>query len=443
MLAIPPVLESHLRLLLIPSLASALLCATITLAAGDDGPVDAVALLPTPASAMSAQPHLAGVGDTLVLSWLEPDPAGGKVLRQAVMDDAGWETRPAVAAGRRWFVNWADFPSVVPIDDQGLWAAHWLQRRPGGRYSYDVFLSLSQDAGQTWSAPLIAHTDDTATEHGFVSLFPWDGVVGALWLDGRYTGGDHHQHGAAQSDRSQARGMTLRAGRFSPLGERLQAVEVDDLVCDCCQTDVTVSSAGPVAAYRNRTLDELRDIHIARLVNGRWTVGGPVGTRRWQVRGCPVNGPAIDADGDRVAVAWYSGADDEPRVSVAWSADAGAHFGPAVTIDARSPLGRVDVSLLNTVPGALVSWLGRGSDGEAGQRAQISVRFVGEDGRVGPILPLVQTLAARPSGFPQLALWREQLVLAWTDAEAERVRSARVPLAALLPRALGEGVPAD
>ncbi|MEM9383457.1 MAG: exo-alpha-sialidase [Pseudomonadota bacterium] len=424
----------------VSSLGILVLSASAALARQGDGLADSVQFVPTPAGTQSAQPHLASVGDTLVLSWLEPVSGGGKVLRQAVLSETGWQARPAVATGRQWFVNWADFPSVVPIDDQGLWAAHWLQRRPGGRYSYDVYLSLSQDAGHTWSAPLLAHTDGTATEHGFVSLFPWGDAVGALWLDGRYTGSDggHDHADATAKPEPTVRGMTLRAARFAPAGARLEALEVDDLVCDCCQTDVAVTSSGPVAAYRNRTLDEVRDIHIARLVDGGWVLGGPVGTRRWKVRGCPVNGPAIDAHGNRVAVAWYSGADDQPLVNLAWSTDAGASFGAPVTVDSRAPLGRVDVALLTGARGALVSWLRHVGKGEAGARGEISLRFVGETGQVGPILPLVETLAARPSGFPQLAVWKEQLVLAWTDAEAERVRSASVPLAALLGEDLKE-----
>ena len=384
----------------------------------------ALQALPTPAAADSAQPHLAVHGEIIVLSWLEPGPSAGTALRHAVLEQGRWVNRPLVASGERWFVNWADFPSVVPIN-ASLWAAHWLQRTPGGPYSYDVHLSLSRDGGNSWSAPFVAHTDGTPAEHGFVSLFSWNGDVGALWLDGRYTSG----HGSHDHDQAGAGGMTLRAGRFAADGKRLRVMEVDDLVCDCCQTDVAIASSGPVVAYRNRTPDDVRDIHVARLVDDQWQLVGAVGSRRWQVRGCPVNGAAIDAAGERVALAWYSGADDQARVELAWSVDAGASFGPQIAVDDADPLGRVDVALLGDDRGALVSWLRRAADGK---RGQISLRHVDAQGRMGEVLPLVDTLAGRPSGFPQAVVQGDHLVLAWTDVQAGRVRSARIRLSDLL-----------
>jgi hypothetical protein len=49
-------------------------------------------------------------------------------------------SRTTVGAIRRpspsgdFFVNWADFPSVV-AGSEGTLFAHWLQRRAGGKYA--------------------------------------------------------------------------------------------------------------------------------------------------------------------------------------------------------------------------------------------------------------------------------------------------------------------
>ena len=86
-------------------------------------------------------------------------------------------------------MNLADFPSVVPITDE-LWAAHWLVKRPGGIYSYDIAIAVSTDSGQSWGKPFTPHALGTRTEHGFVSLFPWRQAIGALWLDGRRRSGN-------------------------------------------------------------------------------------------------------------------------------------------------------------------------------------------------------------------------------------------------------------
>ena len=72
--------------------------------------------------------------------------------------------------------------------------------------------------------------------------------------------------------------------------------------------------------------------------------------------GCPVNGPAVAAQGDLVAIAWFTAAQDDPSVLVAFSEDGGRSHGEPLRVDHGSPLGRVDVLLLDhgTV---LVSWL--------------------------------------------------------------------------------------
>ena len=63
----------------------------------------------------------------------------------------------------------------------------------------------------------------------------------------------------------------------------------------------------------------------------------------WQIEGCPVNGPAIDTDGGRAVVAWFTAANNTPKVKVAFSGDDGVTFGKAFEIDKGTPSGRVDV----------------------------------------------------------------------------------------------------
>jgi hypothetical protein len=69
---------------------------------------------------------------------------------------ARWTVEPhkgEAARGNDWFVNWSDFPSVVPIDES-FWVAHWLINKEGENvYHYDIAISVSRDAGMTWSAP--------------------------------------------------------------------------------------------------------------------------------------------------------------------------------------------------------------------------------------------------------------------------------------------------
>ena len=69
-----------------------------------------------------------------------------------------------------------------------------------------------------------------------------------------------------------------------------------------------------LAAYRDRTEDEIRDIAVARLTKDGWQPPVRVHDDGWELAGCPVNGPAISTHEDRVAVAWFTGADDVAAV---------------------------------------------------------------------------------------------------------------------------------
>ncbi|MEM6818835.1 MAG: sialidase family protein [Pseudomonadota bacterium] len=355
----------------------------------------------------AALPHLAKT-DTghVVLSWVETDSTGSE-LRFSVLGPNGWSAADTAAEGSDWFINWADFPSVVPLG-QSRWMAHWLRKRPGNKYSYDVVVSVSDDAGQNWRSGITPHLDNTPTEHGFVSLFTIEGAAAALWLDGRNTSG-HHGHDGGP--------MTVRAATFDEHGDIDRSYLVDSMVCDCCQTDSAVTAEGPVVVYRNRTAEEIRDIHISRFVDGGWTESQPVSDDRWQIDGCPVNGPAVAAEDQRVATAWYTAANDQPAIRLALSTDNGATFPTTVTVDSTRPLGRVDVAYLNADTIA-ISWLRQTGAGSA----DIVLGLFDQEGRALSERIVEETSPLRQSGFPQMVEYGDGLLFAWTELEGSKTR---------------------
>ena len=80
-----------------------------------------------PAGVPSAQPSLVERDGRLYLSWIESND-GLHRLRHAVDDGTAFTAPREVASGRDWFVNWADFPAMVVLDDGSL-AAHLLVKR--------------------------------------------------------------------------------------------------------------------------------------------------------------------------------------------------------------------------------------------------------------------------------------------------------------------------
>jgi len=363
----------------------------------------------SPAAPGSLAPHLAVTpAGEAVMSWLEPTSDDAHAVKYSILQGDTWSAPLSVAESSGWFVNWADFPSVMPITAQ-QWAAHWLVKRPGGTYSYDIALTTSADGGASWAPPLTPHTDNTPTEHGFVTMFPWSGGIGAVWLDGRHMKPDTDSDSSPDNNKKYG-GMTLRYAHLSYNGETLDDGEIDNLVCDCCQTDAAMAPAGPIVTYRDRTTAEIRDISVTRYVDGHWADPVTVSDDQWHIPGCPVNGPAIAADGNHVVVAWYGAPNRESRVKVAWSQDAGQTFSAPMIVDEAGVKGRVDVALL---PGGLsvVSWMAKSADGTG----QMRIRQITSDGKAGPIQLLAEGKYSRNAGFPQMIRAGNRLVYAWPE----------------------------
>lgn len=370
-----------------------------------------VRMLPTPCK-QGGEPNLYISNDgTPFLSWVEYLDDTTDALYFSRLEDGHWGAPSEIARGSNWFVNWADFPSLSGFNGgTEKLAAHWLAMAGEGTYDYDVQIATSPDGGKTWQDPFIPHQDGIQAEHGFVTLLPaGNNRMFAVWLDGRNTkasesAGHGHGHGA----------MSLRAGFFSDKGEMLDEQEVDGRVCDCCQTDAVLIPDGLIVAYRDRSEEEIRDIFVARWVNGQWQAPMKVQEDNWKISGCPVNGPALASREDQVALAWYTAARDTPKVLLAFSHDSGAHFDTPLRLDGGKPLGRVDVSWIDEQRLA-VSWME-----EVGEEAEARIAVIDKHGpNTQKTIVLVRNSKARSSGFPILeAMGNDELLAAWTQADS-------------------------
>jgi len=367
--------------------------------------------------------HVTATGKAL-LSWIEFLNDTTDALVFSSLKNDGWGPPQTFATGSDWFVNWADFPAIVArSDDEKSLAAHWLQKSAGGTYDYDIRVVQSADGGSTWGNPFTLHRDGVEAEHGFVSLLPLpDGRIFATWLDGRFTKTEKAESRENGHEHGHAGAMTLRCAAFDKTGWLTDEAELDNKVCDCCQTAAALTSKGVIVAYRNRSDEENRDIFYTRQKDGGWSPSKAIFADNWHITGCPVNGPALAADGETVALAWFTAANEKPEVKVTLSTDAGDSFGLPVRLDSGTPAGRVDVILLSKKK-ALVCWLE--NVGEVAEIRAIEVDVNGQKGR--PFL-VAQTSAARSSGFPRMERVGDKVVFAWTEVigEGTSVRSAWV-----------------
>jgi hypothetical protein len=360
-----------------------------------------VELMKSPAPVSSAEPNLTVTpSGRVLLSWVQK-MQGGHALYFASRNGAVWSEPKIIAKGDDWFVNWADFPSLVGLMDGSL-VAHWLVKSGRDTYDYDVHIARSMDGGDSWGSAIVPHRDQVKAEHGFVSLLPCSrDAVSVVWLDGRSL----KQGGLAGGRGS----MTLRYVEVEAGGALINEALLDERVCECCQTSAAMSASGPVIVYRDRSDGEVRDIAIIRRVDGQWQDPHLVYPDGWKIAGCPVNGPSVAASGKHVAVAWFSAANDKARVQVAMSHDCGATFADPVRLDEASPLGRADV-VVRPDGSAFVCWLARGE-----QSGLVRLARLDEQGDVGDEVTIAKTGSARANGFPRMVLVGDDLLFAWTD----------------------------
>lgn len=354
-----------------------------------------------PASGNHGLPYLeTGLDDVLRCSWVETS-GDTATLKFSEFLNEQWQSPEEVASGTDWFVNWADYPKISATKSTMI--AHYLQKSAPDTYAYDVKAKIRNEAG--WGQAFKVHNDTMQAEHGFVSIMPLKGdQFRMVWLDGRNTSGPH------------AGAMTLRTATIDAKGVISGRSLLDDRVCDCCATAATFTANGPLVAFRDRSNEEIRDIYITQLAEEKWSTPEAVHNDLWEIAGCPVNGPSLDASADMVALGWYSGAQNRPKVQLALSKDGGSTFMTPILIDDQEPFGRVAVKVLDEDRLAVV-WLARN-----GEQASVKLKILNQNGSTLKEMVITETSGARASGFPQIAVHNNYLYFANTQAGAEALQ---------------------
>lgn len=374
-----------------------------------------IAEIESPAPQGSFLPNLVTTPDgTALLSWIELAEAETHKIRFAIRQGNVWSQPSTIYTYKtnELFFTDPSAPAMLALAD-GTLVAQWVGKiKPmSGPFARNIYVSFSRDKGKNWSKPVIPHRDGKTADHSFVSMAPAGrSSVALFWLDGRkqkYSPPDSYDGP-----------MVVMHNTVSSDGKLGQEVEIDSDVCSCCPTSAALTSQGLIVAYRDHT-KEIRDISFARFIDNKWNKPQPVHKDNWEIDGCPVNGPSFSADGNRLAVAWFTAAREIPEVRVRFSENAGEKFNDAIRIDEGEPTGRPDV-VLTGKDGALVSWV---ELTKAGLR--ILIRHVNTDGRRSPASIVWASSGGKSAGFPHLAKNGNHWIAAWTDPSGnKRIRTA-------------------
>jgi len=372
-----------------------------------------VRIIDPPAGPDSGMPFLAASSRGVYMSWLEPAASGQHSLKVAEWTAERWSTPGTIAFGPNWFINWADFPSIIETTHGML--AHWLTRTGPGKWGYGIRFGMAETFDKPWHETYTVGLMNPDDYSGFVSFVSTRDSVGAAYLAPPVSG-----RGRSEAEQEI---KTLRFVDFRADGSALDDEELDSDVCTCCQTAVAMTAEGVIVVYRDHLQGEIRDISTVRRVRGAWTSPHLVHRDGWRINGCPSDGPSIAASGDRVAVAWLTRAQDRPRIQLSFSTDSGRTFIDPVRIDDGSPLGRVSLANLDR-DSVVACWIEKTGDATA----QIRLKQVSRSSGAQSSITVASVPASRAVGLPKIAILADRIIVAWRDS---RVRAAWLPLSEL------------
>ena len=359
-----------------------------------------------PAPAGSLEAHWSTTQDgSPLLSWIEPlkDGSGSYALRYAIRRGAQWSEPHTIVANRRFFRQPAESPSVVSFPGGAL-LAEWVEIPKESSEAEYIYVSASRDGNQ-WTTPVMANQDRSPVQHALVSMVAsGDREASLIWLE------------ALKGEDAPS---VLKRTLVSSEGKVVKEESLDADVCTCCPTSSVRTARGMLVAYRDHTSQEIRDIAVIRFENGRWSPSKILNPDKWEINACPVNGASAAAKDNRVAIAWYTEADDKPRVQLVFSSDAGTTFTKPMAVSTGYALGHASTAL-NADGGAFVSWMEEGD-----KTSRVLARFVSAAGAAGPVIQIAQG-STQSLGYPRLLQAGNETWIAWGNSAAAKVQTARL-----------------
>lgn len=367
-------------------------------------------------------------GDRVVAVWAVTADAVTDILA-AVSDDAGATFSAPVR------VN--DIPGDARVNgEQPPRAAFagadivvvWQSRRTG---QPAIRAARSRDGGRTFERAETLHDEKLTGVRGWSSVAALPGGdVHVAWLDtraavkvaaptpaARASSASAHAHGA--STRQDVYHAVLRRD-----GTRAEDVVTTD-VCFCCKTSSAVAADGTLyVAFRNVYPGNLRDMAVARSVDGGRTFSDPVRVNQdgWELTGCPEDGPAIAVDAAGVVhVAWPTITDTSATrkgVFYSYSTDGGRTFAPRVRLDEGGDVNHAQHPQLSVANGrAIVAW-----DESTAAGPRIRTRVVVSDPKAAMWSPRLEPVLTvnepAPVTYPSVAASPGGFVVLWTETSA-------------------------
>jgi len=355
----------------------------------------------SPAGLDSEEPTFFNTKNGTGLTWLEKN---GEVvtLNYANYKNKNWSEPKTLISGEKLLANWADFPGIQTNGDH--WVAWYMEINNPDFFAYDVMIMQSSDNGDSWTAPQRLHSDTTLTEHGFVSAIPSKNGFQLIWLDGRLATEDNPI-------------FTIRTAQLDFEGVISNRTILDNNTCTCCQTTlINTGNDNFIALFRDHTEEEIRDIAAVNFNSiGESSDSKIIYNDKWNIAGCPVNGPRSILNGAEIGIAWFTmGEEGVSKVQFSVSKDNGQTYSAPFIIDDNN-LGRVD--LLAFDGAYYISYMDETQSGTEIRIAKI------QDDKITDSYFIAKVSSSRKTGFPRMSLAEdgEGIYITFTDVETKKV----------------------
>jgi hypothetical protein len=292
-----------------------------------------------------------------------------------------------------------------------------------------LLTARSTDAGRTFTRTTVVPGTDTAGNRGWEAVGAGPGgEVLAAWLDHRRLAAHEstmaagHKHGGSHSAPGAANPDGVAMAQLSDLyvanlnGGAMGVVTSG--VCYCCKTAV---AAGPrneaFVAWRHVYPGNLRDIAFSASHDGGRTFTDPVRVSedRWEIAGCPDDGPAMIVEPrGRIHIVWPTVIDDGGAIVKALfhaQSDDGRTFTRRQRIPTRGQANHAQM-VMAADGSVVVAW------DESGDGSRRIAHARGTATPAGAVsFERSPTSAIEVGSYPALASAPDGVLMAWTSGE--------------------------
>jgi len=374
----------------------------------------------------SATPSVAAAGDLLAVAWSASLPGGVTDVFAAVSRDGGRSFGAPVR------VNDVDGDARVTGEQPpriavagSVLTVVWTAKGANGTR---LLQSRSTDGGKTFAKSTVVPGSDAAGNRGWENTtVDRRGRVFVVWLDHRElarqdgeVAAGHHDHAAHAAAAGGAKPDGVAMAQRSKLfigsldGEHAPRA-ITGGVCYCCKTALASGGDGAIySAWRHVYPGNIRDIAFTMSRDGGATFRAPVRVSedRWQLEGCPDDGPAMAIDSaNRVHIVWPTlvsdGGDETIALFYATSSD-GASFTPRQRIPASGMPHHPQIAIASD-GSPVVAW----DEAANGRRTAAIAR------RASPSAAFGREVLAAGAVYPVIVPVGDAIAAVWTSGRGD------------------------